>query len=269
MEQSFWQEYDDVIGAAITLAITFLIAYIVDRIVLTRAGRVAGRVRDSGVSRAAQTRLRVVRRLIFVVIVLIGSALALGEFTKLNRLATGLLASSAVLGLVLGLAARQVLANPLAGLLLAFTQPIRIGDTITIAGETGRVDDLSLSYTYIDTGDGRLMIIPNEQVVTSVVFNRSTGDRNAPPTASVWLPPGGDVAAARPLLAAAGAQEVEVAEVTPEGVRLEIQGPAGEQRTAVSGEEAALRERAHQALVRAGLVGEGAGREGGARAEGS
>ena len=53
-----------------------------------------------------------------------------------------MLASSAVLGLVLGLAARQVLANPLAGILLAISQPIRIGDTVTIEDETGRVDDL-------------------------------------------------------------------------------------------------------------------------------
>jgi small-conductance mechanosensitive channel len=260
VEQSFWQEYEDVIGAVITVAITFLIAYVVDRLVLARAGRVADRVSDAGVSRAAKTRLRVVRRLIFVVIVVIGCTLALGEFTKLNRLATGLLASSAVLGIVLGLAARQVLANPLAGLLLAFTQPIRIGDTITIDDETGRVDDLTLSYTYIDTGDGRLMIIPNEQVVTSVVFNRSTGDRNAPAAASVWLPPGGDVKAARAAMEGVGASDIEVAEITPDGVRLVVHGPAGGPgRTAVSGEEAALRERAHQALVNAGLAGEGAG----------
>ena len=189
-DQTFWQEYDDVIGAAITLAITFAIAYIVDRFVLAHAGSVAAlRVTETGVSRAAKTRLRVVRRLTFVVIVLIGCFLALNEFTKLDKLATGLLASSAVLGLVLGLAARQVLANPLAGLLLAFTQPIRIGDTIsTMKPREGRRPD-ALLHTLIDPGDGRLMIIPNEHVVTSTVFNHSTGDRQAPPAAAVWLPP--------------------------------------------------------------------------------
>ena len=147
-DQTFWQEYDDVIGAAITLAITFAIAYIVDRFVLAHAGSVAAASPRPVSPRAAKTRLRVVRRLTFVVIVLIGCFLALNEFTKLDKLATGLLASSAVLGLVLGLAARQVLANPLAGLLLAFTQPIRIGDTISIDETTGRVADLTLSYTH-------------------------------------------------------------------------------------------------------------------------
>jgi small-conductance mechanosensitive channel len=253
-DQSFWQQNEDVIGAVITLAVTFLVAYVVDRFVLARAGRVADRVTGAGVSRAPRTRLRVVRRLIFVVIVLIGCFLALNQFTKLDRLATGLLASSAVLGIVLGLAARQVLANPLAGILLAFTQPIRIGDTITIDDETGRVDDLTLSYTYIDTGDGRLMIVPNEHVVTSTLFNRSTGDHSAPAAAAVWLPPGADVQAARQALRPLDASGIEVTELTPDGVRLVVHGPRSVGGTGVGGEEAALRERAHQLLAEAGIL---------------
>ena len=253
-DQTFWQEYDDVIGAAITLVITFALAFLVDRFVIGRGARVAGRVADTSVSRTTQTRLRLVRRLVFVVIVLIGISFALSEFTKLNRLATGLLASSAVLGLVLGLAARQVLANPLAGILLAITQPIRIGDTITIDDETGRVDDLTLSYTFIDPGDGRLMIVPNEHVVTSTLFNRSTGDRHAPAAAAVWLPPGADVEAARAALEPLEASEIELVEITPEGLKLVVHGPRGGDRTVVSGEEAALRERAHQLLVGAGVL---------------
>src|SRR5215207_10993506 len=88
-DQTFFQEYDDVIGAAITLAVTFLVAYVVDRFVLARAGRVADRVSEVGISRAATTRLRVVRRLVFAAIVLIGCFLALSEFTDLDKLATG------------------------------------------------------------------------------------------------------------------------------------------------------------------------------------
>ena len=105
-----------------------------------------------------------------MVILVIGAALALSRFTQFERLATGILASSAVLGLVIGFAARQTLANLVAGILIAITQPIRIGDTVTIEEDTGRVDDLTLSYTYIDPGDGRLMVVPNEKVVTSVAL---------------------------------------------------------------------------------------------------
>ena len=163
-----------------------------------------------------------------------------------------MLASSAVLGLVLGLAARQILANPLAGILLAISQPIRIGDTVTIEEETGRVDDLTLSHTFIDTGDGRLVIVPNETVVTNVVVNRSTGDLSAPVMASVWVPPAADLEAARQALARLEPSQVDVAEITPEGVRIEIHGPRRPGGTRASGEEAALRERAHARPARGG-----------------
>ena len=139
------------------------------------------------------TRLRMVRRLVFVAIIVVGLGIALSQFDKLDKLANAVLASSAVIGLVLGFAAQKILANPLAGILLAISQPIRIGDSVTIEDETGRVEDLTLSHTFIDTGDGRLVIVPNETVVTNVVVNRSTGNLSAPVKASVWVPPDADL----------------------------------------------------------------------------
>jgi small-conductance mechanosensitive channel len=254
VNESFWQQHGDLISAVITMAVAAAIAFAVDRLVIARTGRVAGRVTEVRVSRAAQTRLRLVRRLVFVLILLIGAALALSNFAKIQRLATGLLASSAVLGLVIGFAARQTIANMVAGILIAITQPIRIGDTVTIEGETGRVDDLTLSYTYVDPGDGRLVVVPNEKVTSGVVFNHSTGDRTAPATVSVWVPPDADLEEARRVLKPAGAAEVSVAEITPEGVRIELKGSRERERTQVGDEEALLRERAHEALRQAGLL---------------
>lgn len=254
MEESFWDANGDWITALASVAVAFVIAVIVDRYVIARATRVASRVTESEVSRGTRTRLRLIRRLVFVTIIVIGIAVALAQFDKLNKLATGILASSAVLGLVLGLAARQVLANPLAGILLAISQPIRIGDTITFGEETGRVDDITLSHTFIDTGDGRLVIVPNEQVVTSVVVNRSTGDLTAPVAASVWVPLDADVERAREALARLEPSQIEVAEITPDGVRIDVHGPRRPGGTRASGEEAALRERAHRALREAGVL---------------
>jgi small-conductance mechanosensitive channel len=254
VDQSFWQAHGDLISALITMAVSIAVAFAVDRLVISRGSRVAGRVTEVRVSRAAQTRLRLVRRLVFVLIVLIGIALALSNFTKIQRLATGILASSAVLGLVIGFAARQTIANMVAGILLAVTQPIRIGDTVTIEGETGRVDDLTLSYTYVDPGDGRLVVVPNEKVTSGVVFNHSTGDRAAPATVSVWVPPAANLDEARRVLKPAGAIEVSIAEMTPDGVRIELKGSRDRERTQVGDEEAALRESAHEALRAAGLL---------------
>jgi small-conductance mechanosensitive channel len=246
--------HGDAVAAIVTIAVAVVIALVVDRLVLGRGARVAARLGDGGVSRAAQTRLRVIRRLVFVAIVVIGGALALSRFANFERLAAGILASSAVLTLIIGLAARHVLANPMAGLLLAITQPIRIGDSVTIEGETGRVDDLTLSYTFLDTGDGRLMVVPNETVVTSVVFNRSTGDRTAPPAASIWVPRGADLARARSALEGAEIPTVEVAEVSADGVRIEVHGRRDPSRTKTGAEEAKLRERAQRALREAGVL---------------
>jgi small conductance mechanosensitive channel len=253
---SFWDSHKDLVSAVVTMGTATAIAFAVDRMAIARAGHVAAKVGEGPLSRAAETRLRLIRRLVFVVILVIGAALALSRFTQFERLATGILASSAVLGLVVGFAARQTLANLVAGILLAVTQPIRIGDTVTIGDDTGRVDDLTLSYTYIDPGDGRLMVVPNERVATSIVFNHSTGDRTAPATVSVWVPPAADLEQARSVLKPAGAAEVTVAEMTPQGVRIELRGPRHHERTQVGDEEAQLREGAHEALRRAGLLGQ-------------
>jgi small-conductance mechanosensitive channel len=253
-EQSFWQRHGDEISAGITLLVTVAVALAVDRLVIGRGAGVAERMTDGAVSRAAQTRLRVVRRLVFVAILVIGIALALSQFAQIKRLATGILASSAVLGLVVGLAARQTLGNMVAGLMLAITQPIRIGDRVTFEDVTGRVDDLTLSYTYIDPGDGDLVVVPNESIVSGVVYNHSTGNRAAPITASAWVPPGTDVGRATEALKGAGADAVRVADWTPEGILLEVKvSPEGD-RTRVGDEEAALRERVQKALQRAGLL---------------
>jgi small-conductance mechanosensitive channel len=246
--------HQDLISALITMGAAIVIAFGVDRLAIARAGHVAARASKGPLSRGTETRLRLVRRLIFVIILGIGAALALSRFTQFERLATGILASSAVLGLVVGFAARQTLANMVAGILLAITQPIRVGDTVTIAENSGRVDDLTLSYTYVDTGDGRLMVVPNEKVLSGPVFNHSTGDRTAPATVSVWLPPAASLDEARRVLKPAGAMEVSVVEMTPEGVRLELKGPRDHERTQVGDEESALRESAHEALRAAGLL---------------
>jgi small-conductance mechanosensitive channel len=124
-------ETRDWIAAGAYLVGAFILAEIVDR-ALSRRGRTLGAAVGAGeLSPVATTRLRLVRRLIFVSIVLIGLALAAAQFPSVKQLATGILASSAVVGLVVGFAARQTLANGIAGILLAITQPIRIGDLVT------------------------------------------------------------------------------------------------------------------------------------------
>jgi small-conductance mechanosensitive channel len=102
--------------------------------------------------------------------------LALSQFTEFKRLATGVLASTAVIGLIVGFAAQHTIANMVAGIQIAISQPIRIGDRIEFDEDEGRVTDITLSYTYLDPGDGSSIVIPNQLLVEGIVHNRSTAD---------------------------------------------------------------------------------------------
>jgi small-conductance mechanosensitive channel len=221
MATSFVTEHRNELTAAATLILAVLFAQFVDR-QLTKRGQRVGRAVGAGeLSPVAITRLRLVRRMIFVTIILIGVALALAQFPSVKRLATGLLASSAVLGLVVGFAARQTLANGIAGILLAITQPIRVGDLVTFEDETGEVEDVRLTYTYIRLDDGTRLIVPNERLAQSSLKNHTILDPRVQVEASVWLPPSADLDQALALVADAdGDVTASVAEVDKEGVRL-------------------------------------------------
>jgi small-conductance mechanosensitive channel len=133
----------------------------------------------SQVSRSTRTRLRFLRRLAILIVFVVLAALAIAQFTELKRLATGILASTAVLAAIIGFAAQHTIANMVAGVQLAVSQPIRIGDRISYEEVEGRVLDITLSYTYVDPGDGTAVVIPNQLLVEGVVHNLSTGDTQA------------------------------------------------------------------------------------------
>jgi small-conductance mechanosensitive channel len=133
----------------------------------------------SQVSRSTRTRLRFLRRLAVMVIVVVLGAMALAQFTELERLATGILASTAVLAAIVGFAAQHTIGNMIAGIQLAISQPIKIGDRVSFEEVEGRVIDVTLSYTYIDPGDGSSIVIPNQLLVDGIMHNHSTGDTQA------------------------------------------------------------------------------------------
>jgi small-conductance mechanosensitive channel len=227
----------DWIAAAIAIVVAILIARIVDWLIAKRGASVGELVTRGELSAATMTRLRVTRRLVSAGIILIGVAIAASNFDELSSVAKGILASSAVLGLVVGFAARQTLANAIAGILLAITQPIRIGDLVTFEEETGEVEDMKLTYTYIRLGDGRRLIVPNERLAQSSVVNHTIAERRVQVEVSVWLPVDADLDKAMELIADEDAGiSVMVAETDKDGVRLSAttwaSSPAERGRTA-------------------------------------
>jgi small-conductance mechanosensitive channel len=216
------------IGAALTLVVAFVVARLVDRAFVARTRRASRDTDTHEFSPVSATRVRLVRRLVFAIILVIGVALALSQFEVARRLATAVLASSAALGLIVGFAARQTIANAVAGISLAVTQPIRIGDLVTVEEETGVVEDMRLTYTYIRDDEGHRVIVPNERLAQTVIENHTIVDPRVSVTVSVWLPPGGDATRAVELLCqdelVAGGQAVDVTvgAVDAEGIRIDV-----------------------------------------------
>src|SRR5213592_434407 len=101
----------------------------------------------------AATRYRVLRRGVMVAILVIGLFSSLLVIPQVRAVAGGLLASSAVLGLIIGFASQRTLGNFVAGLLIAISQPIRLGDRVTYADTEGIVEEIGLTYTLIRARD--------------------------------------------------------------------------------------------------------------------
>jgi small-conductance mechanosensitive channel len=217
---SFWAENKGAITAVVTLVVSFAFAQLVDHAIRARGAKLAEAI-PGPLSPVASTRLRLVRRLIYVAIVGFGIALALAQFAAVKRVATGILASSAVLGLVVGFAARQTLANAVAGILLAITQPIRIGDLVTFEGATGIVEDIRFTYTYVRTDDGTRVVIPNERLAQNTVYNHSILDPSLRVSVSVWVDRDVDPIRALAVLRGGEDLDVSVAEIDKDAIRLE------------------------------------------------
>jgi small conductance mechanosensitive channel len=243
------------ITAGLTLLAAFVLVAIVHRAMRGRTRRLAEALGGPDVSPVVDTRLRFLRRLIEAAIIVVGLALALAQFTSLDRLAATVLASSAIAAAVVGFAARQVLANAIAGMVLAVTQPLRIGDLVTFEGETGTVEDVSLTYTWLRTGSDARLIIPNERLAAGVLRNDSIRSPLVALEVSAWLAPDADESAALAAVQAlADTRSARIAEVTDTGIRIEVAGPpvAPSERIAREGD---LRAQTLRALREAGCRG--------------
>jgi small-conductance mechanosensitive channel len=211
-------------SVVIPIAVALLLAFVLDRVLSHRGRDLAKTVIRGELSPETGTRLRFIRRLLDAVIILIGVAIALSNVSGVDRLAASLLASGAIAAAVLGFAARQTLANFVAGVMLAITQPLRVGDWVFFEEEYGEVEDIRLTYTYLQTLAGQRVVIPNERLATGILRNDTLFDDVVGLDVQIWLPPDADAGRAVALLEDETGQSVSVAETTVEGVRLAVGG---------------------------------------------
>ena len=157
------------------------------------------------------TRYRVLRRSATTVIIFVGVFSALLVIPQVRAVAAGILASSAVIGIVVGFAAQRTIGNFIAGLLIAISQPIRLGDHVETEGLTGVVEEIGLTYTFIRTPDNDRLVIPNEKIASDTIRNSSIRSRKKLAQVTVPVPLDRDLDAVIGLLReAAGDDEARV-----------------------------------------------------------
>jgi small-conductance mechanosensitive channel len=153
----FWQHA--LIAAAVIVA-AWLVAKIVDH-----------RISRRDLPPEVITRYRVIRRTLFVTIVCVGILSALLVIPQVRAVAGAILASSAVLALVIGFASQRVIGNAVAGIMIAFTQPLRIGDEVEVEDARGVVEEIGLNYTWLRTPDDNQIAVPNDKLASQTIRN--------------------------------------------------------------------------------------------------
>ena len=153
----FWQR---VAVAVVMIVVASLVAKLVD-------WRMGGR----RLAPEAVTRYRVLRRTLFAAIVFVGVMSALLVIPQVRAIAGGVLASSAVVGLVIGFASQRVIGNAVSGILIALSQPLRIGDEVVVEGTRGVVEEIGLTYTWIRTEVGDRLVVPNLNLASGSIRN--------------------------------------------------------------------------------------------------
>jgi small-conductance mechanosensitive channel len=165
----FWQR---VAIAGGVIIVTLILARIVDRII---GRRLEARPET-------RTRYQVLRRSAVVTVLVVGILSALLVVPGIRAVAGTVLASSAVVALIIGFAAQTTLSNFIAGLFLALTQPLRLGDRVEIGSASGVVEDIGLTYTLIRGDDGARFFVPNTKLASDTIRNETfTGIPAAPP----------------------------------------------------------------------------------------
>ena len=145
------------------VAFIALIGWISIRVVDMSAARYLQNFRDvteNFVARKHVTQVRVFKRVTDIIIVIITVSTALMTFDSVRQYGVSLFASAGAAGLIVGLAARPLLSNLIAGLQIAITQPIRIEDAVIIENEWGWVEDIAATYVVIRLWDWRRMVVP-------------------------------------------------------------------------------------------------------------
>ena len=234
----FWHR---LIVVGVVMFVTIVVARLIDR-----------RIARRDLPPEAITRYRIVRRSVTTTIIFVGLLTALLVIPQVRAVAGGLLASSAVIGIVVGFASQRTLGNFVAGLLIAFTQPVRLGDDVVVEDTEGTVEEIGLIYTFVRTENGDRLVIPNEKLASDTIRNSTIRSREKVAEISLQVPLGQDLGAiVDRLRTIAGDGEVFVSDLSGSATVV-VQVPASD-RPSAERLEREVRLRAYELLRAEGV----------------
>jgi len=149
-----------VIGIGAIVGVTWLIVTIIGIVEQEVRRRHDVTIADNLEARRIHTQVAVMSRTLMTFVIVLGMAAALMTIPRVREIGASLLVSAGFAGLVIGLAARPVLENLIAGVQIAFTQPIRLDDVVIIDGEWGRIEEITTTYVVVRIWDQRRLIVP-------------------------------------------------------------------------------------------------------------
>ncbi len=168
---------EPLIFVLIVLTATWLLSRLIDFASARLSGRYEGEER-AGNAHEMLTRIKVAKHFFSVVVLLVGLGVAFWQFEWFQAMGYSLLASAGIAALVLGLAAQRPLGNLFAGVQLALTQPVRVGDAVIFNGEWGWIEEIAVTYVVIRTWDMRRLVVPTSQLMDNAVENWTKGGEN-------------------------------------------------------------------------------------------
>ncbi|KQS31294.1 mechanosensitive ion channel family protein [Dyadobacter sp. Leaf189] len=115
---------------------------------------------DNNQARRLFTKIKFVKRMVIILVVTIGVSILLLSFDSVRQYGVGILTSAGIVSVIIGFAAQKSLANLMAGIQIAFTQPIKIDDVVIVEGEWGRIEEINLTYVVVNIWDLRRIVLP-------------------------------------------------------------------------------------------------------------
>ena len=147
--------------------------------------------------RRRRTYVSIFRR-VFVFVMVLGSIwIGLSEFANMEGFGKTLVTSAGIAGVVIGIAAQPILGNIIAGVQVAVTQPVRIGDSVIMDGNFSTVEDLRYTYAVLKTWDERRLIVPMRELITEMVENWSHTEVHQTCPVFLYIDYGADIDAIR------------------------------------------------------------------------